>query len=311
MPSIHNTLTSDAIGAADSLSVMIEKETHTYHCHDYLNLPSHDATLVTEEDRMKIVDWCYSVIDHCQFNRETVAVAMELVDRFLSTSTSLLVQQILRDKKLYQLAAMGALYISIKLNERVAFGSDFFAAMSRGAYTVQEIEDMELSILRGVGWRVNAPTSLQMANHILSLTLPHTDIHEKTWGFILDEVRFQAEHSVRDYYFSTARKSTVAMACIFNALEQASQKDRVEILNGLLFVLQDFAFDSATTLFSARSRLLMIIEGNQSAGEMENDPSNSRSRCISYSESEDEVKVTPLTLDDDISPRLVASLARY
>ena len=61
---------------------MIKKELTTYSCYDgYLN-PS-DPNMITADDRMKLVDWCYDIVDHCNFSRETVASAMEMVDRFL------------------------------------------------------------------------------------------------------------------------------------------------------------------------------------------------------------------------------------
>ena len=83
--------------------------------------------------------------------------------------------------------------------------------MSRGDYSIHDIEDMELSILQSLSWRIYAPTSIQIAHSILSLILPHhINLRESTWGFILDEVRYQTEHSVRDYYLCIQRPSTVA-----------------------------------------------------------------------------------------------------
>ena len=89
--------------------------------------------------------------------------------------------------------------------------STFFADMSRGDYSIHDMEDMELSILHSLSWRINGPTSIQIAHSILSLVLPHhTNLRESTWAFILDEVRYQTEHSVRDYYLSIQRSvSTV------------------------------------------------------------------------------------------------------
>lgn len=88
--------------------------------------------------------------------------------------------------------------------------SAFFADMSNGDYSINDIEDMELSILHSLSWRINGPTSIQIAHSILSLVLSHhTNLRESTWGFILDEVRYQTEHAVRDYYSCIQRPSTV------------------------------------------------------------------------------------------------------
>ena len=65
---------------------------------------SHTEQRVTPVDREKIVDWCYAIVDRCRFQRETVAVAMHLVDRFLSAPGARPAQA-LRDRAEYQLVA--------------------------------------------------------------------------------------------------------------------------------------------------------------------------------------------------------------
>jgi len=62
--------------------------------------------------------------------------------------------------------------------------SAFFADMSKGDYSIYDIEDMEFNILQSLSWRIYAPTSIQIAHGILSLALPHhTHLKESTWGF--------------------------------------------------------------------------------------------------------------------------------
>ena len=129
--SIYNSLTRDTAMAVEleSLSIMMENEqTHYYYMKsDYLSLnystviDDNDAGRITESDRLKIVDWYYSLIDHCQFNRETVAIAMELTDRYLSqASSSASICRALQDRNHFQLVVMTCLYIAIKTNEKLA-----------------------------------------------------------------------------------------------------------------------------------------------------------------------------------------------
>ena len=211
MRSIYETLSRDKTAVADSLWVMLQKEQTTYSdCRDYLLSSSHScsaahhAPIITESDRMQIVDWCYSVVDILEFDRENVMIAMGLVDRFLSKPNSG-TSHFLQDQVQFQLLAMAALYIAIKTNERAAFSSANFSAMSGGLYSVEDVESTELKILSGLSWHICAPTSIQVANHILSLLLPHVNLKESTWGILLDEVQYQAEYAVRDYCFSTQR----------------------------------------------------------------------------------------------------------
>ena len=134
--------------------------------------------------------------------------------------------------------------------------SAFFADMSRGDYSIYDIEDMELSILQSLSWRINGPTSIQIAHSILSLVLPHHINQESMWCFILDEVRYQTEHSVRDYYLCIQKPSTVAMAALLNTLNQLDKKVRKAILHTLFSVVKkQQQFDSLDIILIATNRL--------------------------------------------------------
>eukprot|EP01083_Nonionella_stella_P003012 8579_1 len=130
-----------------------------------------------------------------------------MADRFLS-KPSRIAKGILHDPKQFHLLIVAALYTAIKTNEQVALGSSSFAAMSRGIYSMKEIEAMELTILRGLSWCIYAPTSIQMAQCILSLVLPHVHLEDSIWSDILDKVKYQTERATRDYYFAAQRRST-------------------------------------------------------------------------------------------------------
>jgi len=242
---------------------MIQKEQTIYKSCDYLHHhPSRDAT-ITEFDRSQIVVWCYSVVDRCNIARDIVAMSMELVDRFLSSTPpcSRMVQRDpLHDREQFQLVAIAALYTTIKANATVAIGSDVFAALSPGLYNVSDIEAMEWNILTDLEWRITAPTSIQMAECILTLILPNAHLQETaTWECILDEVRRQLLDAVRDYYFVTQRPSTVALAAIFNALDQLERQDRQAIIHALLFVMNG-EFESSSDVLAAKRRLLFRVD---------------------------------------------------
>ena len=78
MPSVHDSLSHDSDSVAEALSAMIEKEQTVYKSCDYLSLSVDDdcngKQVVTTSDRQIICDWCYSIVDACQFDRETVAL---------------------------------------------------------------------------------------------------------------------------------------------------------------------------------------------------------------------------------------------
>ena len=64
-----------------------------------------------------------------------------------------------------------------------------------------------------------------------------TILEQGTWDLIRDEVVFQTENAVQDYYFMTKRPSTIAIAAIINAIEQVNDQDYKYFMMSLLRVL--------------------------------------------------------------------------
>ena len=133
--------------------------------------------------------------------------------------------------------------------------------MSRGVYTVEMIEDMELILLAGLSWRCNAPTASQVGFHILSLIMPKApNLPESAWCFLMDEMKYQTEHAVRDYYFSTQRPSTIALAAIMNASCELDFKLRQEFTEALGSIFaQDFAFEDVDRLLLHKKKLASLV----------------------------------------------------
>jgi hypothetical protein len=146
------------------------------------------------------------------------------------------------DRTKYQLLAVSALYIVIKINERVIFSAEKLAAISHGTYSVENIEAMECTILNCLSWRVCAPTAYQVGYVILDLM----DISRRE--SYLEELAFRTENAVRDYQLAIQFPGTVALMAIMNVIEN------VQIVNDgesflLLKALQNVLVDvkSSTT----------------------------------------------------------------
>ena len=146
-------------------------------------------------------------------------------------------QRYLKDHKQFQLLVVGAMYLAIKLTKpSISLSGSTLAAITGNIYSAQEIESMEAILQQGLEWRVNGPTSVQMAEHVRALLMPHVDIDKSSWAVLKDEVHFHCECAVRDYHLSTMKRgsSTVAYAAVLNAFEridsEASQSDVVDLL---------------------------------------------------------------------------------
>lgn len=259
---------------AEALSVMIQKEQTVYRISDYLHQPSSSSSVaspslraVDEDVRTTMVDWCYSFIDVCKFERESVAMAMHMVDRFLSKSTK--AESVLRDRMEFQLLTMTSLYVTTKTHGKTALGIDCISTICQNLYTDDEIVAMELTLLNELEWRISPPTCVQMAHHILSLIAARDVSFDKTtWDFILDEIKFQAENAVRDYNFVTQRPSTLAIAAMLNALEQLDKKKCRSICRALVSITND-EFDSIEIILDMKRRLFSLVYGQKAEAEDE------------------------------------------
>jgi Cyclin, N-terminal domain/Cyclin, C-terminal domain len=208
----------DASEVADRIKAMRKQEQTTYTCSDYLK--DNEKRLrkakkpVDEDCRVKMCEWCYQVVDFCKFRRETVAISMSFLDRYLGTSQG---RYALLDRKDYQLVAMTTLYMAIKLHEPLEMETSLLADLSRGCYNEMEITKMEQSILDALNWRIQGPTVLSFVQHFLAL-LPDT-VHPAVATAVMDYARFQTELATPDYNLVSCPHSHVALAAILNAVE--------------------------------------------------------------------------------------------
>ncbi|CAB9524248.1 diatom-specific cyclin [Seminavis robusta] len=206
---------NDRSSIIDTIQAMHRQEAIGYINGDYLNMYSPDLVAVNVDCRTKMAQWCYSVVDFCSFNRETVAIAMSYLDRFLLTPAGL---PVLGDTNAFQLAAMTSLYTAVKIHEPEIMGVDLVSKLSRGQYSPQEIETMEFTILQALGWKVNTPTALSFVRKFLEL-LPMGTLEESIAEAAYDLSKFQSELAVGDYNLVPIQASTVAYASIINSLE--------------------------------------------------------------------------------------------
>jgi lipoyl(octanoyl) transferase len=90
---------------------------------------------INESWREKICEWSYQVVDHFDFSREVVSISMSFLDRYLSVRAV--------DKRLFQLAAMTSLYMTIKIYERGTLSMASMIDLSRGFFMVEHMAAME------------------------------------------------------------------------------------------------------------------------------------------------------------------------
>lgn len=206
-----------------------------------------------------------TVTDYCKFSRQTVAIGMSYLDRFMSTDHPTAAKA-LCSKKQYQLAAMTCLYIAIKIFEPIAFDTALLSEISHGCYDEEDIEVMERDVLQALNWRMNGPTAHDMLHHLIMLLPDEASVDDDSIASVLlDFSRFQAEIAVSDFKLSLEKPSIIALAAILNSSEGISKELypaylRQEYIENITDLIGVDLFSAK--LNAVRIRLLALFEIN-------------------------------------------------
>lgn len=244
----------DYDSTVEHLRALLDQESQTYSpCTDYLALfeasPISSSERVSDSWRRKLCEWCYEVVDHFGFDREAVFFALNYLDRTVAARAQASEEP--PSKRKFQLLAVTALYIALKLHgstdscegPRRKLKVESFVQLSRGFFTVEDIEKAERDMLATLGWGMHPPTSLRFITYFLRLlpmwsAEPYLRSHQQVISSIFDVARYLAELAVcsSDCSFES-NSSLVAYVCVISALEVMQPKlpmphdARVDFLN--------------------------------------------------------------------------------
>lgn len=216
---------------------------------------------IDRDCRDKMCEWTYQIIDFCKFDRESVEIAMNYLDRFLLTRSESATRA-LHDRSVYQLASMSALYTAVKIHEPQALNPTVVSQLSRNTYSTQQIEEMEASMLQALDWRVNPPTALAFVREFIRIMMippnggsgetdPTSELAASTQATILALAAMQTEHAVGDYSLISTPASSIAYCAFLNAMEatvlasSSSSMDGVVHTVGHMLACQVLGWDAA------------------------------------------------------------------
>ena len=248
--------------AADSVGAMLKQEPG-YGSIDYLSMTpwqkvlqvhptKRNTSTIDEYCREQICEWSYRVVDYFRIDREVVSVSLSYLDRFLCTCSC--------DRSTFKLAATTTLYMAVKVVHPQKLGDlGILSDLSRGEFDMRDVADMESHILESLTWKLHPPTAAAFSMILLDymqldLGLSHNDTED-----LYSNTAFFAELSVCDYHSVTQRQSTIAVACILNALEGMMRSSD-------LVVVVDKAMEMhvpVKELSSCRSRLWDLYERSE------------------------------------------------
>jgi hypothetical protein len=207
----------DCQDVLDIVSNMLRQESTTYKRQDYLStqLRSNvEDEVIDGSWRQRIIEWMYGVVDHCNFRRESVAVATYFLD--LSACRGLVCCR--RD---FQLVAMTSLMLSIKLNDSTSVKLDSMVKLGRGLFNEEDVVAMERDMLKSLSWLVHPPTPVCFIRQFLRLLPPETSAIARY--MIIEVTRFISEVSACLYKFIKYSSSSMALAAIMIAMERIEE----------------------------------------------------------------------------------------
>lgn len=127
--------------------------------------------------------------------------------------------------------------------------------LSRGVFTLQEMEQMESNVLQQLRWHVHPPTPQIFIKHFLIfLSVEDVELH--------DHAQFMIELSVMDYFFVSYKPSEIAIAALLNSM------DRLGRTNQITFPFSSQFLDiNSPAVCACRERLSLIhTQANEQGG---------------------------------------------
>lgn len=211
---VETAFRMDVEEVSDILSVMIRHETTIYRRSDYLAQDSRFAKILDGPWRQRIIEWMFSVTDHCSLKRDCVAVASHYLDLCVDRG-------VVESRQQFQLVAMTALQLAIKLYDSTVVRLDSMIKLGRGLFTERDVINMEFKILSSLKWQVHPPTANCFLRQYIRLLPPSVSPPVR---YMLTEVtRFIAEITVCLYSFVDSQPSVVAYAALLIALSRIDE----------------------------------------------------------------------------------------
>eukprot|EP00804_Cyclotella_cryptica_P004276 CCRYP_013485-RA/>CCRYP_013485-RA protein AED:0.03 eAED:0.03 QI:201/1/1/1/1/1/2/145/298 len=205
------------------IQVMKRQELTAYRTSDYL-----DHSTATHHDRLSVCQWGFKIVDACGVDRNIAVIAITYLDRFLSCRGSRVVELCLSSQREFQLAFVACLVISLKGREGIKVAPDFVSeTLCSGMYHPEEVIEMELQVLRSLGWLLNGPTPQDFIQSFMEL-LP-CDACNDTAAEFYETAVTKSEMAMLDYSLAMESPSSVAIASVASSMSSLDAETRCRL----------------------------------------------------------------------------------
>lgn len=211
----------EAVNAEEHLETIRTQE-KCYYCPLTFQIRDDNLLQISEylSWRQDMASWLVDTSSLYDIRWETVEVALTLLDRFAAVD-----KDITEDFELFQLACFVCFLMACKTQEtkRMVKRSKIHE-LTRGDFSQEEFDCMELHILFSLRWLVHPPTASRVSLLLFEL-IPH--------GLLPDQadvelyVLQQLKAAILDASFLPYRATSIALAAILNALEPILREEAV------------------------------------------------------------------------------------
>lgn len=183
--------------------------------------------------RCEAVQWMLKVNAHYGFSPLTSILAINYLDRFLSSS--LHSQKENNKPWMIQLVAVTCLSLAAKVEEtHVPLLLDLQVEESKYVFEAKTIQRMELMVLSTLQWKMNPVTPISFLDHIIRRLGLKTHLH---WEF-LKRCELLLLSIVSDWRFVRYLPSVLATATMLHVINQIEPCNPIDYQNQLLSVLK-------------------------------------------------------------------------
>jgi len=155
--------------------------------------------------RDKIAQW-YGELGHAfEMRKETIAIATNYLDRYLSRRSCESVD--------LQLAATASIFLASKVEEQKHFRTGDLVSLCGGLFSRSDLRLMEVNLMMTLGWQLNPPTVHANVYHLLAL-VPAELVGDRPRRVVRDRALEHAEQYRADYAFLRYPPSMAAVAAV-------------------------------------------------------------------------------------------------
>ena len=179
------------------------------------SLPCHNQAW-----REQVAQWFYDLVDHLDLTREIVFVAMDILDRFVaSSSTTTTCQAESMDKTEYERSAITSFFLATRISNSRKIKITELLSLSASSLNPRDVLMTGTRILESLSWDHQIVTPRSFVKAFLGL-LPST-VDRRTLMSWFEFSVYLVELSVCDGNFSHVPASQIAFASIIVAMKEA------------------------------------------------------------------------------------------